>query len=178
MDNPDQCPDGYIESTKESLADTETFIKYVRGLATAATPDAATRSTTLCEACGLAPGGAATQAQSDGGAAQDTAGAGAPDSGAGAGAGAGGGAREANSSSTGKGGASATGAQALVQPVITPRFLPSCTDELLRGLGDLAAKYGCHVQSHCSESKWVVGYARDRFGATDAAVYDRFGLLR
>ncbi len=27
----------------------------------------------------------------------------------------------------------------LVLPVITPRFIPSCTDELLRGLGRLAS---------------------------------------
>jgi len=41
---------------------------------------------------------------------------------------------------------------ALVQPVITPRFVPACTDALLEGLGALAEETGCHVQTHCSES--------------------------
>jgi len=67
---------------------------------------------------------------------------------------------------------------ALVQPVITPRFLPSCTDAALEGLGRLAAECECHVQTHCSESDWEVGYVRSRFGRTDAEVLDRFGLLR
>ncbi|GAB9475264.1 Guanine deaminase, partial [Globisporangium polare] len=44
----------------------------------------------------------------------------------------------------------------LVQPVLTPRFIPTCSLELLRGLGDLAAQYeydgGLHIQSHAAES--------------------------
>ena len=42
---------------------------------------------------------------------------------------------------------------------ITPRFIPSCTDELLEGLGALAQSSGCHVQTHCSESDWEHGAA-------------------
>jgi guanine deaminase len=44
------------------------------------------------------------------------------------------------------------GDAALVQPVITPRFVPTCSIELLKGLGELAHKYGCHVQTHAAES--------------------------
>ena len=40
----------------------------------------------------------------------------------------------------------------LVQPVVTPRFVPTCTPELLRALGRLAQEERCHVQSHISES--------------------------
>lgn len=40
----------------------------------------------------------------------------------------------------------------LVRPILTPRFTPSCTDELLRFLGDLAHQYGLPVQSHLSEN--------------------------
>lgn len=40
----------------------------------------------------------------------------------------------------------------LVVPVITPRFVPTCSLELLRGLGALAAKYDVHIQSHAAES--------------------------
>ncbi len=66
----------------------------------------------------------------------------------------------------------------LVGPMITPRFTPACTDDLLRGLGDLAASTGAPVQTHCSESDWAHGYALERFGTTDARALDRFGLLR
>jgi len=66
---------------------------------------------------------------------------------------------------------------ALVKPVITPRFIPSCTDELLRSLGALARESGCHVQTHCSESDWEHQYVLGRYGITDTAALDRLGLL-
>nr|WP_083483565.1 guanine deaminase [Companilactobacillus nantensis] len=62
-------------------------------------------------------------------------------------------------------------------PVITPRFVPSCTDETLQGLGDLAQKYNLPIQSHCSESIWEDQYAIDRFNLRDAEVLAKFGLL-
>jgi guanine deaminase len=65
----------------------------------------------------------------------------------------------------------------LVLPVITPRFIPSCTDELLRGLGRLAEDTGCHVQTHCSESDWAHEFVLARFGVTDTTALERFGLL-
>ncbi|SMG52893.1 guanine deaminase [Paenibacillus aquistagni] len=65
-----------------------------------------------------------------------------------------------------------------VYPVVTPRFIPSCTDEALKGLGELAAKYDTYVQSHCSESDWAHGYVRDRFQKNDAFALHDFGLLR
>jgi guanine deaminase len=65
----------------------------------------------------------------------------------------------------------------VVKPVITPRFIPSCTDELLHGLGALARESGCHVQTHCSESDWEHQYVLSRYGITDTAALDRFGLL-
>lgn len=65
-----------------------------------------------------------------------------------------------------------------VFPVVTPRFIPSCTDEALQGLGELAEKYDAYVQSHCSESDWAHGYVRDRFRKNDAFALHEFGLLR
>jgi guanine deaminase len=65
----------------------------------------------------------------------------------------------------------------LVKPVITPRFIPACTDAALEGLGRLAQECGCHVQTHCSESDWEHAYVLDRHGMTDAASLDHFGLL-
>ena len=66
----------------------------------------------------------------------------------------------------------------LVRPIVTPRFTPACTDDLLRGLGELAAATGALVQTHCSESDWAHGHALGRFGMTDSAALDAFGLLR
>ncbi len=66
----------------------------------------------------------------------------------------------------------------LVEPVITPRFTPACTDALLEGLGKLAEATGVRVQTHCAESDWHCGYALDRFGTSDPAALDRFGLVR
>jgi guanine deaminase len=66
---------------------------------------------------------------------------------------------------------------ALVKPVITPRFIPSCSDELLGRLGALARETGCHVQTHCSESDWQHRYVLQRCGKSDTAALDGFGLL-
>ena len=65
-----------------------------------------------------------------------------------------------------------------VRPIITPRFVPACTDDLLSGLGDLAGSSGQIVQTHCSESDWAHGYVLERFGRTDTEVLEDFGLLR
>ncbi len=68
-------------------------------------------------------------------------------------------------------------ATGLINPVITPRFIPSCTDDLLYRLGSLAQETGCHVQTHCSESDWEHGYVLGRCGVTDTAALAGFGLL-
>ena len=45
------------------------------------------------------------------------------------------------------------------RPMITPRYIQTCTDELLSGLGELAVEKGIPVQSHLSEGldemEWV-----------------------
>lgn len=64
-------------------------------------------------------------------------------------------------------------------PILTPRFVPSCTDELMAGLGELQVKYGLPVQSHLSESlsevEWVKALSPDSKNYGEA--YDRFGLF-
>ncbi len=65
----------------------------------------------------------------------------------------------------------------LVRPVVTPRFVPSCTDALLDSLGALARETGCHVQTHCSESDWQHAHVMQRCGCSDAEALDRAGLL-
>jgi guanine deaminase len=65
----------------------------------------------------------------------------------------------------------------LVLPAITPRFIPSCTDPVLEGLGKLAQSLGCHVQTHCSESDWEHGAVLARYGRSDTESLDAFGLM-
>lgn len=68
----------------------------------------------------------------------------------------------------------------LVQPVITPRFIPTCSLPLLQGLGALVKKYPqVHVQSHISESVDQVVFTQSMHpdAPHDADIYDRCGLL-
>lgn len=64
-----------------------------------------------------------------------------------------------------------------VYPVVTPRFVPSCTDKALEELGKLAKKYDTHIQSHCSEGEWEHNFVKERFGIRDTQVLEKFGLL-
>lgn len=66
----------------------------------------------------------------------------------------------------------------LVQPIITPRFIPACSDELLQQLGELAETTGLLTQTHCSENDWEHNYVLERHGHSDTTSLDGFGLLR
>ena len=67
----------------------------------------------------------------------------------------------------------------LVRPIITPRFVPSCTPELLKACGELANKYQLPVQSHLSENTseiaWVAELEKESTSYGDA--YNRYGLF-
>jgi guanine deaminase len=73
----------------------------------------------------------------------------------------------------------------VVRPVITPRFAPSCSGKLLKGLGDLARETGLPVQTHISENKGEIELVKEMFpkeetgagGDSYTAVYDVYGLL-
>ena len=66
-----------------------------------------------------------------------------------------------------------------VQPIITPRFAPTCSEELLKGLGKLAKQYHCPVQTHLVESREQVSYTMSLFPdyASDSDIYQRAGLM-
>ncbi|KOO29363.1 guanine deaminase [Chrysochromulina tobinii] len=85
------CPEGYVEATAQSLADTEAFIVGTKA---------------ANEALGLP-----------------------------------------------------AGSPPLVAPVVTPRFLPTCTPELLHGLGALAEKHDCFIQPGEAELMLLHGCA-------------------
>ncbi|MDE6897730.1 MAG: amidohydrolase family protein [Lawsonibacter sp.] len=48
-----------------------------------------------------------------------------------------------------------------VQPILTPRFTPSCTDGLLEALGKLAAERQLPVQSHLSENAGEIAWVKE-----------------
>lgn len=60
----------------------------------------------------------------------------------------------------------------LVEPVLTPRFTPTCSDELLRGLGEISAEQGVKIQSHLAEAKDQVEWVRAERGIEDIDVFD------
>ena len=64
-------------------------------------------------------------------------------------------------------------------PVITPRFVPTCTPELMHALGALAARHNLPIQSHVSENKNEIAWVRSLHPeeASYTAVYDAHGLL-
>ena len=66
-----------------------------------------------------------------------------------------------------------------VSPILTPRFIPSCSDPLMESLGKLQRERNLPVQSHLSENRseveWVKELCPSSHGYGDA--YDSFGLF-
>ena len=64
-------------------------------------------------------------------------------------------------------------------PILTPRFIPSCSDEMLRGIGRLRAEFKVPVQSHLSENLGEIAWVRELVpGARNYGdAYRMFGLL-
>lgn len=67
--------------------------------------------------------------------------------------------------------------EALVRPIITPRFIPSCTPEMLRACGQLAAKYKLPVQSHLSENRDEIALVQRLENSQYGDAYNRYGLF-
>lgn len=67
-----------------------------------------------------------------------------------------------------------------IKPILTPRFTPSCSDELMAGLGKLARERNLPVQSHLSENRGEIAWVKElcpdcgRYWET----YDKFGLWK
>ncbi|HIZ74477.1 MAG TPA: amidohydrolase family protein [Candidatus Mediterraneibacter stercoravium] len=64
-------------------------------------------------------------------------------------------------------------------PILTPRFVPSCTDRLMEGLGELQRKYNLPVQSHLSENPEEIAWVKELCPWSEfyGDVYDHFGLF-
>jgi guanine deaminase len=67
--------------------------------------------------------------------------------------------------------------QRRIEPVLTPRFVPTCSDELLGSLGDLSRLESLRVQSHLAEAHDQVEWVRSVRGAEDIDIFDRVSFL-
>lgn len=65
------------------------------------------------------------------------------------------------------------------KPIVTPRFIPSCSAELMSALGSIRKEYGLPVQSHLSENPDEVKMVSvlEPEAAFYGDAYDRFGLF-
>ena len=66
----------------------------------------------------------------------------------------------------------------LIEPIVTPRFAPACSNDALIGLGQIAMETGVRLQTHSSESDWHHQYAFERFRTSDTNALAGFGLIR
>lgn len=63
--------------------------------------------------------------------------------------------------------------EGLVVPILTPRFVPTCSDKLLDGLGKLSEDENLWVQSHLAEAHDEIDWVRKERGAEDIDVFDK-----
>ena len=64
-------------------------------------------------------------------------------------------------------------------PILTPRFTPSCTDELMTELGKIQREYHLPVQSHLSENFGEIAWVKELCPTSRfyGDAYDMFGLF-
>ena len=64
-------------------------------------------------------------------------------------------------------------------PILTPRFTPSCTDELMTELGKIQREYHVPVQSHLSENFGEIAWVKELCPTSRfyGDAYDMFGLF-
>lgn len=66
-----------------------------------------------------------------------------------------------------------------VKPILTPRFIPSCTDELMKKLCDIRKEYHLPVQSHLSENYGEIAWVKELcpWSSCYGDAYDKFGMF-
>lgn len=65
------------------------------------------------------------------------------------------------------------------EPILTPRFVPSCSDRLMEQLGKIRQREKLPVQSHLSENKGEIDWVKELcpWSVCYGDVYEHFGLL-
>ena len=66
-----------------------------------------------------------------------------------------------------------------IKPIVTPRFIPSCTDSLLSALGAIGKERNLPVQTHLDENQSEIEWVRELCpeSRSYADAYERYGLL-
>ena len=66
-----------------------------------------------------------------------------------------------------------------VSPILTPRFIPSCDDDMMREIKKLQLRYDLPVQSHLSENLSEISWVQKLCPSSKfyADAYDQFGLF-
>ena len=67
----------------------------------------------------------------------------------------------------------------LIMPVVTPRYVPTCTMPMMTSLAELSYKYGIPIQSHLCENTNEIAWVKELHPEQDtyAGVYHAAGLL-
>lgn len=65
------------------------------------------------------------------------------------------------------------------KPILTPRFIPTCSDTLMEKLGDIQRAFQLPVQSHLSENLGEISWVKELcpWSAFYGDAYDQFGLF-
>ena len=66
-----------------------------------------------------------------------------------------------------------------IKPILTPRFIPSCTDELMSELSNIMKTYNLPVQSHLSENRSEIEWVKELMPSVKnyEEAYNRFDML-
>ncbi|SCU86392.1 LANO_0C07844g1_1 [Lachancea nothofagi CBS 11611] len=66
-----------------------------------------------------------------------------------------------------------------IKPIVTPRFAPTCSKELMTWLGKIAHDQDLHIQTHLSENKNELKWVKELFPECESYsdVYDSYNLL-
>lgn len=64
-----------------------------------------------------------------------------------------------------------------IEYALAPRFVVSCTEELLKSCVDIHREYGVRIHTHASENKGEIAIVRKRTGMENIEYLDHIGLL-
>lgn len=69
--------------------------------------------------------------------------------------------------------------ESLVKPILTPRFVPSCTNELMEGLQEIILEEKLPVQSHLSENLGEIAWVKELHPESKdyGTVYDKYDMF-
>ncbi len=70
-------------------------------------------------------------------------------------------------------------AEGLIEYAFSPRFAVACSEKLMRGVAELATKYGAYIQTHLAENREEIEKVRNQFTWSQdyTEVYEKCGLL-